>query len=193
MKKTSDRKKEIKNICKELEKQWLKNPEQRLGQFICNVAFQLETEGGAFYTTDNEMRKALLNYINIPTICDDNNSIILSIREKPKKQVNIKIHEVKNLEFESFNENEDEKENIINKKEKDSNKYYQCIIDWSKIKTNKILRCKKCKILIQSHYRHDFVFCKCGSIFVDGGSDYVRYGGKEEDIEFINSKENLLK
>jgi hypothetical protein len=79
----------------------------------------------------------------------------------------------------------------INKKKNPT--HIPCEIDWDKIKTNKILRCKKCKTLIQSHYRHDFVFCKCGSIFVDGGSDYVRYGGKEEDIEFINSKEDLSK
>lgn len=44
--------------------------------------------------------------------------------------------------------------------------------------------CKKCKDQIQSTHVHDFVSCKCGGIFVDGGCDYLRRGGKFlEDIE----------
>jgi len=38
-------------------------------------------------------------------------------------------------------------------------------------------------------YRHDFVRCKCGAIFVDGGSDYFRRGGSLEDIEEIDFRE----
>jgi hypothetical protein len=37
-------------------------------------------------------------------------------------------------------------------------------------------QCKKCGDIIESKYRHDFVSCKCGSIFVDGGLDYCRSG-----------------
>ncbi len=40
-----------------------------------------------------------------------------------------------------------------------------------------IVRCLKCKDEIQSTYRHDFSECGCGNIFVDGGTDYFRYGG----------------
>jgi hypothetical protein len=38
------------------------------------------------------------------------------------------------------------------------------------------VRCKKCENIIQSKYRHNFVECKCGQIFVDGGDDYFRLG-----------------
>jgi hypothetical protein len=36
------------------------------------------------------------------------------------------------------------------------------------------VRCTKCKDIIQSMYRHDFVWCKCARIAVDGGSDYLK-------------------
>jgi hypothetical protein len=41
---------------------------------------------------------------------------------------------------------------------------------------NKV-KCLKCSDIIESTYRHDFKYCKCGAIFVDGGSDYWRMGG----------------
>lgn len=44
-------------------------------------------------------------------------------------------------------------------------------------------RCKKCDTVIESKYRHDFVSCKCGAIFVDGGKDYVRWGGDMNAFE----------
>jgi ribosomal protein S27AE len=51
---------------------------------------------------------------------------------------------------------------------------------------NKIIRnsakCKKCGDEIESKHRHDFVSCKCGSIFTDGGKDYFRRGGNPEDL-----------
>ena len=53
------------------------------------------------------------------------------------------------------------------------------------IKTNKA-RCKKCSSVIESRYRHDFVWCKCGSIFVDGGKAYLRRGGNPEDFEDLS-------
>jgi hypothetical protein len=43
-------------------------------------------------------------------------------------------------------------------------------------------KCKKCKDVIESTFRHDFVSCKCGAIFVDGGKDYLRRGGDLDDI-----------
>lgn len=38
--------------------------------------------------------------------------------------------------------------------------------------------CNKCDEFIFSAHRHDFCQCKCGNIFVDGGQEYLRRGGK---------------
>ena len=45
-----------------------------------------------------------------------------------------------------------------------------------KIIINKI-RCNKCGDEIESTHRHDFKFCKCGAVAVDGGKDYFRRCG----------------
>lgn len=42
--------------------------------------------------------------------------------------------------------------------------------------------CRKCNTIIESTHRHDFVSCKCGAIFVDGGLEYLRRGGDPEDF-----------
>lgn len=47
-------------------------------------------------------------------------------------------------------------------------------------------RCKKCGDVIESEHRRDFVSCKCGAIFVDGGHDYIRRGGEPKDIEELS-------
>lgn len=39
---------------------------------------------------------------------------------------------------------------------------------------------KCCNMLIASMYQHDFVRCKCGKSFVDGGPEYRRWGGEVE-------------
>ncbi|MDE2097333.1 MAG: hypothetical protein KGL39_08830 [Patescibacteria group bacterium] len=44
-----------------------------------------------------------------------------------------------------------------------------------KLKVNR-LKCKKCGDVIESTWVHDFKYCKCGAIFVDGGLEYSRYG-----------------
>ena len=41
------------------------------------------------------------------------------------------------------------------------------------ILANKI-RCKKCGDIIESKSVYDFRFCKCDSVAVDGGHDYLR-------------------
>jgi len=46
----------------------------------------------------------------------------------------------------------------------------------------KKLKCKECYDIIESKYRHDYIKCKCGKIFVDGGDDYLRFGG---DFNYI--------
>ena len=54
-----------------------------------------------------------------------------------------------------------------------------------KIVVNKI-RCKKCGEVIESTYRHDFKYCKCGRVAVDGGKDYLRRLGNFEDFEELS-------
>ncbi len=49
-------------------------------------------------------------------------------------------------------------------------------------------KCKKCGDVIESMYRHDFVRCKCGAIFVDGGHEYFRAGFDIEE-NFISMVE----
>ena len=40
------------------------------------------------------------------------------------------------------------------------------------------VRCKKCAKILESVDRHDFVSCGCNNeTFIDGGWDYLRYGG----------------
>jgi len=37
-------------------------------------------------------------------------------------------------------------------------------------------QCSVCKDIIESKHRHDFVQCKCGRIFTDGGTLYLHRG-----------------
>tara|TARA_R110002167_G_scaffold54093_3_gene154407 strand:+ start:3994 stop:4329 length:336 start_codon:yes stop_codon:yes gene_type:complete len=39
------------------------------------------------------------------------------------------------------------------------------------------VECKKCGEVVESRHRHDFLYCHCGAISVDGGTDYLRRGG----------------
>lgn len=48
------------------------------------------------------------------------------------------------------------------------------------------IRCKKCGNVIESTYAHDFKFCSCGAVAVDGGKDYLRRCGKHEDFEELS-------
>ncbi len=60
------------------------------------------------------------------------------------------------------------------------------------------IQCKVCGETIESHYRHDYVVCKCGSCAVDGGHDYLRRSYRSKDcyidlsktIEITDSKDN---
>jgi predicted Zn-ribbon and HTH transcriptional regulator len=42
-------------------------------------------------------------------------------------------------------------------------------------------RCKKCGETIESFSVHDFKWCKCKSLAVDGGHEYLRRVGHTED------------
>ena len=55
------------------------------------------------------------------------------------------------------------------------------------------LQCNKCKDIIESKHVHDFVECKCGAIFVDGGDEYCRFGGEIEDIKFMEEDNTYVK
>lgn len=57
-----------------------------------------------------------------------------------------------------------------------------------KITVNKI-RCKKCGDVIESVSVHDFKFCKCGAVAVDGGHEYLRRCGNLEDFEDLSECE----
>lgn len=39
--------------------------------------------------------------------------------------------------------------------------------------------CRQCCSVIESKHVHDFVRCKCGAIFTDGGIEYVRRGFRD--------------
>ena len=60
------------------------------------------------------------------------------------------------------------------------------------------IRCVKCGDLIESKSRHDFKFCSCGAVAVDGGKDYLRRCGNRDDweecsiFEGIDELENSL-
>lgn len=52
-------------------------------------------------------------------------------------------------------------------------------------------RCKKCNDVIESKHRHDWVSCKCGAIFVDGGHDYFRAGGDDKHFDPMYQSEEI--
>ena len=49
------------------------------------------------------------------------------------------------------------------------------------------IKCLQCGKILESKFRHDFQQCSCpNQTFVDGGSDYCRYGGIDPTkIEFL--------
>ena len=57
-----------------------------------------------------------------------------------------------------------------------------------KIVVNKI-KCNKCGDIIESKSVHDFKFCKCKSVAVDGGHDYLRRVGNRGDWEDLSEYE----
>lgn len=46
------------------------------------------------------------------------------------------------------------------------------------------IKCLKCGDIIKSYSRHDFKYCSCENVFVDGGDDYLRYGCHGEPDSF---------
>lgn len=52
-------------------------------------------------------------------------------------------------------------------------------------------RCLKCGTVVESRTVHDFVPCRCGAIFVDGGTEYLRAGGNPSDFESLAITEGV--
>ncbi len=50
---------------------------------------------------------------------------------------------------------------------------------------------QKCGEIIESTYRHDFKFCKCGSCAVDGGKDYLKRIGDPNNYEELSICEKV--
>ena len=59
-----------------------------------------------------------------------------------------------------------------------------------KIKTNKI-KCNYCGDIIVSEHRHDFKFCSCGKVAVDGGTDYLRRSYTNSTDDFTELTEYI--
>jgi len=56
----------------------------------------------------------------------------------------------------------------------------------------KLVRCGKCREIIESKHRHDFVTCSCGNLSVDGGNDYLKVSFIENNwcvVEVKNIKQ----
>ncbi|MDH6367517.1 MULTISPECIES: hypothetical protein [unclassified Breznakia] len=47
-----------------------------------------------------------------------------------------------------------------------------------------IISCNKCGDIIESKHIHDFVMCSCGAVGTDGGLEYQRVTGYDEDINY---------
>ena len=53
------------------------------------------------------------------------------------------------------------------------------------IMSNKI-KCKKCGDIIESKSTNDYKRCSCGAVAIDGGKDYLKRIGNEEDYEELS-------
>lgn len=51
--------------------------------------------------------------------------------------------------------------------------------------SNKI-KCKKCGDIIESKSKNDYKKCSCGAVAVDGGKDYLKRIGNEENYEELS-------
>ena len=60
-----------------------------------------------------------------------------------------------------------------------------------KIIRNRI-RCKHCGDIIESETVHDFKYCSCGKVFVDGGHDYLRRGHTNSDDDYEDLSEVMF-
>lgn len=52
-------------------------------------------------------------------------------------------------------------------------------------------KCVNCGDIIESVTRHDFKWCSCRSIAVDGGDDYHKRCGEPKDFDAAFDKESI--
>lgn len=52
-----------------------------------------------------------------------------------------------------------------------------------------VIQCVHCKDVIESKYTHDFKFCKCGTVTIDGGLSYAKRSFKNSPDDFIDMSE----
>ena len=50
-----------------------------------------------------------------------------------------------------------------------------------------IISRNKCGDIIESKFTHDYKECKCGAITIDGGLEYQKISGNDEDIDLSHS------
>lgn len=50
-------------------------------------------------------------------------------------------------------------------------------------------RCKLCGDIIESRTTHEFRWCSCGAVAVDGGLSYLRRVGRLENMEDLSEVE----
>ena len=56
--------------------------------------------------------------------------------------------------------------------------------------SNKI-KCKKCGDIIESKSTNDYKKCSCGAVAVDGGKDYLKRIGNEENYEELSELKQM--
>ena len=57
------------------------------------------------------------------------------------------------------------------------------------------VKCLECGVILESTYRWDYKTCKCpNQTMVDGGNDYLRYGGKDmSKVEIVEDNTAFTK
>jgi len=51
------------------------------------------------------------------------------------------------------------------------------------------IKCLICNDIIESKSRHDFVWCSCGNVAVDGGEDYLKVTFYTDKYEVIKEED----
>lgn len=54
------------------------------------------------------------------------------------------------------------------------------------------VQCLKCSEVIESKHRHDFRYCKCGNVAVDGGLDYAKRCFATEEWKELAEADGVL-
>lgn len=53
------------------------------------------------------------------------------------------------------------------------------------------IRCKHCLDLIESIDTHEYKYCSCKKVAVDGGLDYLKRLGEQEDYEELSEVKEI--